>query len=116
MAWEHLLLGRWFAAEQAKDLEQRLAKAVQHNRERRVAERERIAELEGDIARVALLARALAELCLRKGVLTHEELVKQLAETDFADGVFDAALDPQLVEPGKHRPARASADRRKKPR
>jgi hypothetical protein len=38
----------------------------------------RVLQLEEDLARVALLSRTLAELCLSKGLITKQELAEQL--------------------------------------
>ena len=58
-------------------------------------------ELEHSLWRVALLARALAEVCLKKGLLSESELGAMLAEVDMADGVGDGILDPWVVMPGE---------------
>ena len=92
-----------------RKIDERLARFAAVAERKRGREGERIRELERDVARLALLARALADVCLRKGLIRADELEQQLAETDFADGVFDAALDPKLVKPGSTRAARGSA-------
>lgn len=61
---------------------------------------ERHDALEDDLGRVALLARALAQLCLRQGILKAEDLKNMLLEVDLADGVADRRLDPKAVMPG----------------
>ncbi len=82
----------------------------------------RVLQLEEDVARVALLSRALAELCLKKGVFTKRELAEQLVATDIVDGALDFGLDPALTLPGEEqlqqRPAkqarRKAASKRKR--
>jgi hypothetical protein len=51
------------------------------------------------LARVTLVARTLADLCIAKGLITSEEFARQLVKTDFADG----ALESKLAEPGERR-------------
>ena len=63
----------------------------------------RVLQLEEDLARVALLSRSLAELCLSKGVITKRELAEQLVATDIVDGALDFGLDPALALPGEER-------------
>ena len=63
----------------------------------------RVLQLEEDVARVALLSRALAELCLKKGLFTKRELAEQLVATDIVDGALDFGLDPALTLPGEER-------------
>jgi len=63
----------------------------------------RVLQLEEDVARIALLSRALAELCLRKGTFTKRELAEQLVATDIVDGALDFGLDPALALPGEER-------------
>jgi len=63
----------------------------------------RVLQLEEDLARVALLSRTLAELCLSKGVISKQELAEQLVATDIVDGALDFGLDPSLTLPGEER-------------
>ena len=65
--------------------------------------RARVLQLEEDVARVALLSRALAELCLKKKLFTQRELAEQLVATDVVDGALDFGLDPALTLPGEER-------------
>lgn len=80
----------------------------------------RVLQLEEDLARVALLSRSLAELCLSKGVITKQELAEQLVATDLVDGALDFGLDPSLTLPGEERlrndlPKRSKAARKRQP-
>jgi len=72
----------------------------------------RVLQLEEDVARVALLARALAELCLKQGTFTKRQLAEQLVATDVVDGALDFGLDPALTLPGEER---VLEKRRRKP-
>jgi hypothetical protein len=79
--------------------------------------------IDDDLRRVALVVRGVTELCVAKGVFTHDELEAALLEADLADGVGDARLDPKVCKPGETKlaelePADASAKpivRRKRP-
>ena len=62
---------------------------------------DRLDLLEEGLGKVALLARSLAELLLRKGFITHKELEAQFSRTDLADGVKDRSLDTDVVLPGE---------------
>src|SRR5688572_21527763 len=62
---------------------------------------DRARELEDDLGRVALLARALAEVCIRKGLMTEAEVGQVLKEVDLADGSADGKLDPSVLLPGE---------------
>lgn len=63
----------------------------------------RVLQLEEDVARIALLSRAVSELLLKKGVFTKRELAEQLVATDVVDGALDFGLDPALALPGEER-------------
>ena len=53
----------------------------------------RIAQLEDDLGRVALLTRALMDAILKKGVLTQVELAEMMTKADMSDGTRDGKLD-----------------------
>ena len=53
----------------------------------------RVAQLEDDLGRVALLTRALMDACLKKGVLTQIEIAEMMTNADMSDGVRDGKLD-----------------------
>ena len=86
-----------------RELRTRL-EAVRVERTNRMRQaRARVLQLEEDVARVALLSRAVAELCLKKGLFTKRELAEQLVATDIADGALDFGLDPAFTLPGEER-------------
>lgn len=86
-----------------QELRERL-EALRVERTNRMREaRARLLQLEEDVARVALLSRALAELCLKKKLFTQRELAEQLVATDAVDGAIDFGLDPALTLPGEER-------------
>ncbi len=53
----------------------------------------RVAQLEDDLGRVALLTRALIDAVLKKGLLTQVDLAEMMAKADLSDGVRDGKLD-----------------------
>lgn len=121
------LLGSYaFAArasrEDIKELDRRLDAVHKARLRSAKTSVERARELEYDLGRVALLARALAEVCLKKGLLSQAELGAMLLEVDIADGAGDGSLDPRVVMPGESKladlePYRPPPQRvRKKPR
>jgi hypothetical protein len=65
--------------------------------------RRHVEDLERNLGRVALVARTLADLCIRKGVFSAEEFEAQFREADLADGIGDGRLDPQVVKPGEQK-------------
>jgi len=68
-----------FAGARRKQFEESLHQVHAGSAHLRVAQKRRIEELRVELERVTLLARALAELCLEKGVLTREELQAKLS-------------------------------------
>jgi len=105
MNWGRFLLNDWFTAFELEELERRLKVNSSVAREGRASLKARIEALENDLGRVALLARALADLCLSKGLITREELVRQLLEADLADGKRDQRLQARVVMPGESQAA-----------
>lgn len=57
----------------------------------------RVAQLEDDLGRVALLTRALIDAVLKKGVLTQVDLAEMMSKADMADGVRDGKLDLSTI-------------------
>jgi len=60
---------------------------------------DRVAQLEDDLARAVLLIHTLAEACIRKGVLTRDEIAEAARKVDLLDGTADGRLDPSAVRP-----------------
>lgn len=85
------------------ELEHRRRVAGRH-RGRRAADRRsedaRLALIEGDIARLTLLATTLTEAVVRKGILSREQVRALSAEIDALDGVVDGRLDPAALRGG----------------
>ena len=53
----------------------------------------RVAQLEDDLGRVALLTRALMDAILKKGLLSQIELAEMMTKADMSDGERDGKLD-----------------------
>jgi len=90
-----------------RELEQRTRELALVSAHRRTQSARRLEEVERDLARVALVVRAIADLAIARGLFTNVQLRAQFDAADFADGVFDAALDPKLVAPQSGRVAAA---------
>lgn len=73
------------------------------NRNSRIRSNDRIQELEDDLGRVALLVRSLADACVKKGVLTHNEIAEMMHKADVFDGVPDGKLNPKALRPPQER-------------
>ncbi len=101
MGLEGYFLHDFFTAREFNDLEERLRRERFFERRRRDAQHRQIEETEDELGRVALLARSLAELCIAKGLITTDELRKQMLATDLEDGQGDGKLDPRVVMPGE---------------
>ena len=101
MSLRRYFLHDFFTAREFNELEKRRRRRFRRDQSQRRGDRERIDELEQDLARVAMLARGLAEACLTKGVLSREELAAALLEADLADGAEDQVLDPSVALPGE---------------
>ena len=104
MGLERYFLHDFFTAHELNELERRTRseRAFQHRQ--RLSALKRAEAAEDELARVALLARSLAELCLAKGLITAEELRQRMLTVDAVDGKRDARLAPGLVEPGSTKP------------
>lgn len=90
MGLGRFLLHDFFTASEFNVME----KEFNHHRSRQDNHGLRIEQLERDLGYTTLLARALAEACLKKGVLTQEELHAMVREVDVADGRLDGRASP----------------------
>ena len=79
---------------------------------RRIGAKKRIEDLEQALEAISLLANALAEACIRKGVLDQGELVAVIRELDLSDGVLDGKLSPKGRKKGS---SKKSNDKKTKP-
>lgn len=105
MSLSRYFLHDFFTAREFNQLEERERRRRSRRRRQRLADQQRLEVLEDQLARVAMLARGLADACLAKGVFTREDLARFLIEADLADGVEDGGLDPSVALPGEEMPA-----------
>lgn len=101
MALERFFIHDFFTAIELDRIDKRIRRGHLAGARQRTSQARRIEEMECGLGRVALLARALAELCLEKGVLTPAELRARLQAVDPDDGVTDGRLDSSVVLPGE---------------
>jgi hypothetical protein len=99
-----------------RQLEKGLAAAARDRIRDKAQLATRVEQLERDLGSVSLVARTLADLCLRKGVFSAEEFEAQFREADLADGVGDGRLDPKVVKPGEQQFAQLTPITDKTPR
>lgn len=92
----------WATSDLAQSRPQLRSVEMRARRNRNSARRGEL-KLEQGVMRVAMVVRAMADLCIARGIFTSEQLLAQLAEADLADGVQDDGLDPKLAVPGSQR-------------
>ncbi len=97
MSWIRSMLLRRWPAETMEKMEREIEARTRARREAEpaaapISPEARIDELERDLGRVVLLARALVQALLRKGLLTQNEIGDMMAEVDLSDGVADGAI------------------------
>lgn len=95
------LLHDFWTAQELDRIDHELAARRRMETKGRIQIRDHVKELEEDLARVALFAKALADACLKKGLLTHSEIAAMLHEADLADGTPDGKLDPKRLGGGR---------------
>ena len=94
-----------FLTSELEKLDSRMAVLRGQDQIQRASTNKRIEALERDLGRVALATRALADLCIAKGLFTQEEFVRQVHDVDALDGVLDQRLQAKVVMPGESKPA-----------
>lgn len=99
MSWTRYLLHDFWTAREFNridDDERRRGRAERAARRRQEAEltamAQRVAELEQDLGEATLLLRALAELCVEKGLVAPADLSAKVAALDALDGTVDGRL------------------------
>jgi hypothetical protein len=106
MSWTRYLFHDYFTAKELNRIDAAAERRRRITSSERTDLRRLCSELEDDLGRLALLVHALAEVCVRKGVLTREEITAMMAEVDMLDGVADGKLDPNALRPKDERPKR----------
>lgn len=98
MSWTRYLLHDFFTASEFNRIESELKK---DNRKKRAADRQLLAEvdrLKDDLGRAYLMISALTELCLRKDLISEDELSQVMRDIDLTDGVEDGKLATQAED------------------
>ena len=92
MSWTRYLLHDFFTASELNRIDASMRKQRMSESRVRAGQNDRLEELEDELARMALLTRALSEACLAAGVFTREQLGEILHRIDAEDGVVDGRL------------------------
>ncbi len=82
---------------QINDLDNRVQATIRVQNDARRSLVKRVAELETDLGSVALLARALSDVCVKKGLHTREEIAAGASHLDAGDGKADGKLSRKRV-------------------
>ncbi len=72
----------WFTAHELDQLDRRTAEHDARTDEELDALHDSLVQLRADLERTSLLAKALADLCIERGVLTREQLHDKLLALD----------------------------------
>ena len=97
MSWTRYLFHDFFTAKELNRIDANAERRRRLASTERIGIRQRFTDTEDDVGRLALLVHALAEACVRKGVLTREEIAAMVAEVDLLDGAKDGKLDPAAL-------------------
>lgn len=100
MSWTRYLLHDFWTARALNELEEKLTSSRRNARRQVLAKAalsDRVRELEQDLEETVLLARALADVCMAKGLLDAKELGARIEHLDGLDGVVDG----RIGKPGK---------------
>jgi hypothetical protein len=74
MGWTRYLMHDFWTAKELDRIDREMYTRRRTEQRGRIELRQRVEGLEDDLGCVALLARALAEACLQKGLLTRNEI------------------------------------------
>lgn len=99
MSWLAKSIKSYLTGEEFESMEDRVTRLRSETIEIQANPKDRVQELEDDLARATLLIYVLCEACIQKGVMTREEFETAAAEIDLFDGVADGRLDPAVVRP-----------------
>lgn len=97
MSLTRYLFHDYWTAEALNSLDERFRRAHRSASRGRAGMQERISELEDEVARLTLVAHSLVAACVKKGVLTHEEIAATAHALDAADGKIDGKVDPAVL-------------------
>ncbi|MCH2123755.1 MAG: hypothetical protein MK165_03125 [Pirellulaceae bacterium] len=93
----------WWQTQEIERCEQEMRDLRRKSSRQRATLHDEIDEVNDDLARTVLLLHALVQACLRKGLLTREDITAVATELDLKDGVQDGKLNPQLARPPQER-------------
>ena len=91
----------FFTAAEFNRLDERLRQQRRSDSRVRSDLRLRIDELEDEVARLSLIAHALADACVQSGALTREQLREATHRLDAADGQVDGRIGGRVEEEWK---------------
>jgi hypothetical protein len=102
MTWTRYLFHDFFTARELNRMDDRVRRLRKSQMSRvnlQANLADRVEQLEDDLGRMTLFAHALAETCVRHGLLTREQIAAVAGEIDMADGQADGKLDPATLRP-----------------
>lgn len=99
MSWSSHAIKKYLSKREVETFDQRLSRYRHARVDPEVQTTDRVAQLEDDLARALLLIEALAEACVRHGVVSREQIAKAAEKLDLLDGVADGKLDPSVIRP-----------------
>jgi hypothetical protein len=92
MSWTRYLFHDFWTATALNEMEDNLARHRFAVSRMRTNHKRREGDLEDEIGRLALMVHALTNACIKKGVLTKDEIAVMMHELDLQDGVQDGQL------------------------
>jgi hypothetical protein len=108
MSWLRYLNHDWWQTTEIDSLNRKLRNAQSTRVQEEARLGEEVDQLSNDLGRALLLLHSLVETCVRKGVLTRDEIRDVAREVDLADGAADGKVDPASLRPPEeqqsHRP------------
>jgi hypothetical protein len=106
MSWSRYLNNDWWQTEQIEAMNRKIRGAQNSRAAADARLGDEIEQLENDLGRALLLLHSLVETCVRKGVLTRDEIRDVARELDLADGVVDGKVDPSVLRPEEEKARR----------
>jgi hypothetical protein len=99
MSWSRYLNNDWWQTEQIEAMNRKIRGAQSSRAAGDARLEDEIEQLSNDLGRALLLLHSLVETCVRKEVLTRDEIREAAREIDLADGVLDGKVDPSTLRP-----------------
>ena len=96
----------WFLYRQIEEIRARGLRSNLTATRARLALSRRVVDLENELAHVSLITFALADLCLEKGHVTHDEMQARMAKIDADRQAAAAAEASKALSLDKRRPRR----------